>query len=137
MKFISLGLASANYTIAADFDAKYTLLKQGKTVYERVTPSMTVLTTNGDFEKFQFSERLHRTNASKAFDLESGRLLQGGGYRTVSAAKNCCLETWHRSFLEMTRPVIGHLICQVDHIFCRPNMISHPAAIAGVTRNDL
>lgn len=53
MKFISLGLASANYTIAADFDAKYTLLKQGKTVYEKsYAVKDGVDHQRGDFENF-------------------------------------------------------------------------------------
>lgn len=35
MKMISLGLASANYSIVADFDAKYTLLKQNQVIVEK------------------------------------------------------------------------------------------------------
>lgn len=53
MKFISLGLASANYTIAADFDAKYTLRKQGKTVYEKSYVVKDAIDhQRGDFENF-------------------------------------------------------------------------------------
>lgn len=35
LKFVSLGMASNNYAIVADFDAKYTLLQQGQVVTEK------------------------------------------------------------------------------------------------------
>lgn len=35
LKFVSLGMASNNYAIVADFDAKYTLLQKGQVVTEK------------------------------------------------------------------------------------------------------
>ncbi|MDE2000060.1 MAG: hypothetical protein KGI91_16565 [Burkholderiales bacterium] len=53
MKLISLGLASANYEIIADFDAKYTLLSHGRVVAEKsYVVKDSVDHQRGDFENF-------------------------------------------------------------------------------------
>lgn len=53
MKLISLGLASANYEIIADFDAKYTLLKHGQVVSQKsYAVKDSVDHQRGDFENF-------------------------------------------------------------------------------------